>query len=307
MNPAAFNYLPGRYAVASCLVRGLGAAIGPRRDIPLPQNTRRYPPVGILLREWRRVRRMSQLDMALECGMSARHLGFVETGKAQPSRDTIGRLADALSVPLRERNAMLLAAGYAPQHAERDLTTPALERMRDAIDLILQHQNPYPAFVLNRHFDVLAVNDAAVRVNRFVMQGRESRHTNLLRQIFDPDDFRPVILNWPEVAAGFLRRLHDHLAITPGDEQAHALLAELLRYPGVPAEWRFRGMGGEIEPVLTLDFRSPAGPLRFFETITTFAGPLDVTLDELRIDCAFPVDERTRSICLKLESEARFS
>lgn len=257
-----------------------------------------YPPIGILLRAWRSTRRMSQLDMALECGMSARHLGFVETGKAQASRDAVGRFADALSVPLRERNALLLAAGYAPQYEERDLATPALERMRDAIDLILHHQDPYPAFVLNRHFDVLRANDAAMRINQYVMQGRESRHGNLLHQIFDPDDFRPVIANWHEVATGFLRRLHDHLAATPGDEKGQQLLTELLAYPDVPQEWRFRG--GEIEPLLTLDFRSPAGPLRFFETITTFASPFDVTLDELRIDCAFPVDTHTAAICATL-------
>jgi len=264
------------------------------------RDTNRYPPVGMLLREWRRARRMSQLDMALECGMSARHLGFVETGRAQPSRDAVGRFADALSVPLRERNALLLAAGYAPQFAERDLATPALERMRDAVDLILRHQEPYPAFVLNRHFDVLAANESAMRVNQFVMQGRESRHANLLRQIFDPEDFRPVIANWPQVATAFLRRLHDHLAVTPGDERGQALLTELLAYPDVPQEWRFRDIAAELEPVLTLDFRSPAGPLRFFETITTFAAPLDVTLDELRIDCAFPVDAHTAALCVKL-------
>ncbi|MGY4395119.1 transcriptional regulator with XRE-family HTH domain [Sphingomonas sp. UYAg733] len=260
----------------------------------------RYPPIGVLLREWRRARRMSQIDMAFECGMSARHLGFVETGKAKPSREAVGRFADALLVPLRERNAMLLAAGFAPQFGEMDLAVPALDRMREAVDLILRHQNPYPAFVLNRQFDVLGANDAAMNVNRFVMQGRESRHSNLLRQIFDPEEFRPVIANWVEVATGFLRRLHDHIATVPGDDQAQRLLTELLAYPGVPQQWRFRSVGVEAEPVLTLDFRSPAGPLRFFETITTFAAPLDITLDELRIDCAFPIDDATALLCAKL-------
>ncbi|WP_294061354.1 helix-turn-helix transcriptional regulator [Sphingomonas sp.] len=262
-----------------------------------------YPPIGLLLREWRGARGMSQLDMALECGMSARHLGFVETGKTKPSRDAIGRFADALALPLRERNALLLAAGFAPQYAERDLATPALEQACSAVDLILRHQNPYPAFVLNRHFDVLAANEGAMRINRLVMQGRESRHANLLRQIFDPEDFRPVILNWTEVATGFLRRLHDHLAATPGDGPGRALLAELLSYPDVPQEWRYRRIGDAIEPVLTLDFRSPAGPLRFFETITRFAAPLDVTLDELCIDCAFPADELTASVCARLAAD----
>ncbi|WP_116091669.1 helix-turn-helix domain-containing protein [Sphingomonas crusticola] len=268
-----------------------------------PREQDRYPPIGMLLREWRSARRMSQLDMALECGMSARHLGFVETGKANASREAVGRFADALAISLRERNALLLAAGYAPVYEERELTTSELERMRDAVGLILRHQNPYPAFVLNRHFDVLDANESAVRINRFVMQGRESGHRNLLHQIFDPDDFRPAIANWHEVASGFLRRLHDHLAATPGDARGQELLAELSRYPDVPQEWRFRPVNQEIKPVLTLDFHSPAGTLRFFETITTFAAPFDVTLDELRIDCAFPADALTASTCAALAAD----
>jgi transcriptional regulator with XRE-family HTH domain len=264
-----------------------------------PSDTR-YPPIGVLLRQWRGVRRMSQLDMALACGISARHLGFVETGKARPSREAIGRFADTLSVPLRERNALLLAAGYAPHYAERDFGTPALERMREAVELILKHQDPYPAFVLDRHFNVLGANASAVRLNDFLMGGRASRHTNLLRQIFDPEDFRPVIANWPEVATGFLRRLHDHLTATPGDAAGQALLEDLLQYPEVPREWRYRAIDRDTEAVLTLDFRSPAGNLRFFETITSFAAPLDITLDEVRIDCAFPVDEATASVCAQL-------
>ncbi|NIJ18974.1 transcriptional regulator with XRE-family HTH domain [Sphingomonas naasensis] len=265
-------------------------------------STRSYPPIGMLLREWRGARRMSQLELALECGLSARHLGFVELGKARLSREAAGRVADALALALRERNALLLAAGYSPQYAETDLASPALEQMRGAVDLILRHQEPYPAFVLNRHFDVLMANDAATRVNRLVMQGRESRHGNLLRQIFDPDDFRAVIDNWQDVAAGLLRRLQAELAANPGDARGRALLDELLGYPGVPPEWRFRAVSGREDPVLGLVFRSPTGPLRFFETITTFATPLDVTLDELRIDCAFPADQHTAEVCRRLAS-----
>lgn len=263
-------------------------------------NKNAYPPIGVLLREWRGARRMSQMQLGLECGISARHLGFIELGKARPSREAVGRLADALALALRERNALLLAAGYSPQYEESDLANPALERMRSAVDLILRHQEPYPAFVLDRHFDVLGGNEAALRVNQLVMEGRESRHSNLLRQIFDPDDFRAVIENWAEVAAGFLRRLHAELALNPADEKGRALLEEILGYPGVPPEWRFRDMGRQDEPVLTLVFRSPRGRLRFFETITTFAAPLDVTLDELRIDCAFPIDGETAQICRML-------
>jgi transcriptional regulator with XRE-family HTH domain len=263
-----------------------------------------HPPVGMLLREWRAARRLSQLDLSLDTGVSTRHLSCVETGKAQPSRETLARLADALSMPLRERNALLLAAGYAPQYSETPLVTPALERMREAIELIVAHQEPYPAFVINRHFDVLMANQAAQRVNALLMSGKQSPHTNLLRQVFDPDDFRAVIVNWPEVAQKFLRHLHADIAAAPLDTTAQALLDEVLAYPDVPARWRFRDVEEEPAPVLNLIFRSDLGDLRFFETITTFAAPRDVTLDELRIECAFPADAHTAEVCARLAREA---
>ena len=266
----------------------------------MASTSKTYPPLGALLREWRGARRMSQLQMAMECGISTRHLGFVELGKSRASRETVARFADALDLPLRERNALLLAAGYAPQFQETGLGAPTLERMRGAVELILRHHEPFPAFVLNRHFDLLMANEAAARVNHLVMGGRESRHSNLLRQIFDPEDFRPFIANWPEVASSFLKRLHHELAINPGDARGRALLEELLHYPDVPAEWRRYRPDPLAEPVLTLVFQGPDGPLRFFETITTFAAPFDVTLDDLRIDCAFPVDAQTAEACAQL-------
>ncbi|HJU40413.1 MAG TPA: helix-turn-helix domain-containing protein, partial [Tahibacter sp.] len=145
-------------------------------------------PIGALLREWRAARRMSQLDLALEAGVSARHMSCVETGKSQPSREMVMRLADTLDMPLRERNALLVAAGYAPKYPESALATPQLAQVRRAIEFILAQQEPYPAFLLNRHWDVLMANRAAQRVNAYVMRGRQSPHTNMIRQIFDPDD-----------------------------------------------------------------------------------------------------------------------
>jgi transcriptional regulator with XRE-family HTH domain len=263
-----------------------------------------HPPIGALLREWRTTRRMSQLDLALEAGMSARHLSYVETGKAQASRDLVCRLADVFGMPLRERNALLLAAGYAPQYPENALATPALERMRQAIELIIAHQEPYPAFVIDRRWNVLMANEAAVRVNRLLMDGRESRHANLLHQVFDPDDFRPVIVNWPEVAEKFIRHVHEQLAAVPADGALQALLADVLSYPGVPTQWRSRDLESMPAPVLTLVFRSRLGELRFFETITTFSMPRDVTLDELRIECAFPADDHTAAVCAALAASA---
>jgi transcriptional regulator with XRE-family HTH domain len=262
------------------------------------QRAKPETPVGALLRQWRAARRMSQLDLALEADMSARHLSYVETGKARPSREAVGRLADALGMPLRERNALMLAAGYAPFFSETPL--PALDRMRDAIELILRHQEPYPAFVVSRSWQVLHANEAAVRMNQFLMQGRALRHANMLHQIFDPHDFRPVIVNWAEVADRFIRHLHDEIAAVPADPEPRRLLDEILAYPDVPARWRLRDVVDSPAPIVQLVFRSPAGELRFFETITTFAAPRDVTLAELRIECSFPADDHTAEICARL-------
>lgn len=259
-----------------------------------------HSPIGALLREWRAARHLSQLDLALETGISTRHLSCVETGKARASRDTVSRLADALGMPLRERNALLHAAGFAAMHPERPLAAPALDRVRQAVDLILAHQEPYPAFVISRHWDVLATNAAAVRVGQMLMEGRPGRHLNLLHQIFDPGDFRPVIANWHEVAARFIRHLHDDLAANPTDRRTQQLLDEMFAYPDVPARWREREPGEEPSPIVTFTFRSKFGELRFFETFTTFAAPYDVTLDELRIDCTFPADDHTAAVCAEL-------
>jgi transcriptional regulator with XRE-family HTH domain len=259
-----------------------------------------HPPIGTLLREWRAARRMSQLDLALEAGMSTRHLSCVETGKAQASRETVGKLANALGMALREHNLLMLAAGFAPRFSETPLSTSALERMKDAIELILRHQEPYPAFVINRYWEILLANQAGERLISFLMSGRPLRHKNMLHNVFDPEDFRPVIVNWIEIAGWFIQHLHEEIAASPSDQASRQLLKEILAYPGVPGHWRFREVENEISPALNLVYRSSAGQLRFFETITTFAGPRDVTLDELRIECFFPADERTTGFCQRL-------
>ena len=256
---------------------------------------------GALLREWRTRRRMSQLELALEAGVSARHLSYVETGKAQPSREMIARLADTLNVPLRERNALLMAAGYAPQYLETALDTPELALIERSIRLILEHQEPYPAFVLNRRWDLLRTNRAAARVAEFLVGG--SAHANMLRQFFDPADLRSVVANWEEVASDLLRHLHDEIVAAPFDARGPALLDDLLKYPGVPTEWRRRDLGVAPSPLLTVVFRKSAHELRFFSTITSFGTPRNVTLDDLRIECAFPADEATATLCRTLADE----
>jgi transcriptional regulator with XRE-family HTH domain len=255
--------------------------------------------VGALLREWRAARRWSQLDLALEAGVSARHLSYVETGKAQPSRDMVARLADALDMPLRERNALLVAAGYAPKYRETALATPEMSPVRRAIEFILQQQEPYPAFVTNRHWDLLLANGGSSRLFGLLREGGPL-HPNIMRQVFDPNDMRPLLANWEEVAGDLIRHLHNEVAAAPSDAKARALLDEVLAYPGVPDRWRTREPGATPLPMLTTVFRKGDLELRFFSTITTFGTPRDVTIDELRIECMFPVDEGTADVCRKL-------
>ena len=287
-------------------VRGHGIRAGGGLDFRAMTSIRmRVPPsgappapVGALLREWRAARRLSQLDLALEAGISSRHLSCVETGKARPSRELIARLADTLGMPLRERNALLLAAGYAPLYPERALGTPELAQVRHAIELILEQQEPYAAFVLDRYWDVVLTNRATTRLLDFLRGG--SAHANVLRQVFDPDDMRAVLVNWEEVAGDLIRHLHAEVAARPSDGRARALLEEVLRYPGVPPRWRSREAESGPSPLLTVVFRKDDRQLRFFSTIATFGAPRDVTLDELRIECWFPADESTAELCRAL-------
>jgi len=275
------------------------------RRVDRAAATTRDPRLGALLREWRAARRLSQLDLALDAGVSPRHLSCVETGKSQPSREMVARLADALDMPLRERNAMLVAAGFAPRYPETALATPELSQVRRAIEFILAQQEPYPAFVLNRHWDVLMANEAALRVNGFVMHGRASAHANMIRQIFDPDDLRSAVDNWEEVAGDLIRHLHGEVAAAPSDATARELLEEVLAYPGVPARWRLRDLESAPTPLLTTVLRRDEHRLRFFSTITTFGTPRDVTLEELRIECCFPVDDATAELCRRLVRESK--
>ncbi|MGN7833834.1 helix-turn-helix domain-containing protein [Pseudoxanthomonas sp. 22568] len=192
------------------------------------------PGPGPLLREWRAARRFSQLDLALAADISARHLSYVETGKSQPSREMVVRLADALALPLRERNALLQAAGYVAQYPETPLDAPELARIQRAIDFIIAQQEPYPAFVLDRHWNILRANAAALRVNGFLLAGRASPHANMLRHVFDPTDLRAALVNWEEVAGDLVHHLHAEIAAHPSDPVPRQLLEEILAHPGVP-------------------------------------------------------------------------
>src|ERR1700730_9415435 len=234
--------------------------------------------VGALLREWRAARRLSQLDLALEVGMSARHLSCVETGKAQPSRDMVARLADALEMPLRERNTLLLAAGYAAKYTETDLSTTQMAPVRRAVEFILKQQEPYPALVTNRHWDVLLTNKALQRLFGRIRSGPPTQG-NVLRQVFDPADMRPHVANWEVVAGDLIRHLHNEVAAAPSDAKARALLDEVLAYPDIPAGGRSRDPQAIPLPLLTTEFHLDGAKLQFLSTFSTFGASRDVTID----------------------------
>lgn len=271
---------------------------------PKPSSNVLTKEVGVLLREWRDARRISQIALAVDAGISPRHLSYIETGKSQASRDVIGRLAAALEMPLRDRNSLLMAAGYAPAYHESGMDAPEMEQVKRAIDCLLAQQEPYPAFVMNRHWNILRANAAAVRVNADVMGDRPPKHANMLRQFFDPEDLRSAVDNWNEIALDLLRHLQDLVATHPGDLAAKQLLEDVLRYPGVPFAWRRRTATAAPSSMMTTVLRGRSGTFRFFSTITTFGTPWDVTVDDLHIESCFPVDRETDELCNQLRIKA---
>jgi transcriptional regulator with XRE-family HTH domain len=270
---------------------------------PKPSNPHVH--AGALLREWRTVRRLSQLDLALSAGVSARHLSYVETGKAQPSREMVRRFAEVLGMPARERDALLVAAGHAPEAAETVLSGSEQANIQRAVDYFLAQHEPYPAFLVSRHWDVLMANRGAQRIGDFVMDGRPSAHRNIIRQVFDPADMRAATANWEELAGELIRHVHAAVAAMPSDPVPRALLEEALAYPGVPPQWRTRDPNATLSPLLTTVFRKHGRELRFFSTFTMFGFARNITLQDQHIECCFPMDDATAAFCHELRDREK--
>ncbi len=203
-------------------------------------------------------------------------------------------LADALAVPLRDRNALLLAAGFAPMFRESPLDDHDLAPVRTAIQAILNQQEPYPAVVINRHWDVLATNGAATRFFGLLLDGRTPHGAgNILRLMFHPEGLRPVVDNWEAVAQALVHRVHREAVGGALDATGRALLAEVLDYPDVPARWRVPDPGVPLVPVVPVSFRHGEQRFHFFSAVTVVGTPQDITLQELRIECFFPLDDAT--------------
>ena len=246
-------------------------------------------PVGLLLRDWRQRRRLSQLDLALEAGVSTRHLSFVETGRAKPSPEMVLHLAGELEVPLRERNRLLLAAGYAPVYEERALDEPEMQPVHDAIQLVLDGHDPYPAITVDRGWALVAHNKAAGLMMAGLPEDLLAPPANVLRASLHPDGLAPRIANLGQWKAHLLRRLAREAAVT-GDPALRTLYDELDAYPA-PDDDTDPGAAGDV--VVPMRLSVPDGELRFFSTVTTFGTPVDITVEELSIESFFPADRAT--------------
>ncbi|RFU49487.1 helix-turn-helix domain-containing protein [Paraburkholderia sp. DHOC27] len=254
--------------------------------------------VGELLRDWRQRRRMSQLLLATEADISTRHLSFVESGRALPSREMVMHLAERLDVPLRARNLLLVAAGYAPLFRERPLSDPQLAAAREAVELVLKGHEPYPALAVDRHWTIVAANRALAPLVSTACAALLAPPVNALRLSLHPDGMASSILNWHAWRAHVLARLQRQIEVSADDTLA-SLRDELAAYPAPPAAppavptGQEDGHSASNQIAVPLRLRTPLGELSFFSTTTVFGTPVDVTLSELAIEAFFPADPQT--------------
>ena len=259
---------------------------------------------GEHLKNWRQRRRMSQLALACEAEISTRHLSFVETGRSLPSRDMVLHLAERLQIPARERNVLLLAAGYAPIFPERPLSDPALAAARQAVDLVLQAQLPYPAFALDRHWNVVASNRALPELYAGVSVELLEEPVSAMRLSLHPKGVAPRVANLTEWRAHALLRLRQQIDLT-ADPVLIDLLAELSSYPTHGDTSAARPVGNPHTIVIPFQVVTEAGLLSFFTTTAVFGTPIDVTLSELAIESFFPADAATAETVARLTARRK--
>lgn len=252
-----------------------------------------------LLKHYRRARGMSQLDLASAADVSPKHLSFLETGRAKPSRDMLLRLGSTLALTLRDQNSLLAAAGFGEIYRETEIghMSPAI---RNALERMMSAQEPFPLVVFDANYDVRMLNHGAqALLLRLLPTALAGKPANALELCFDPEALRPHIENWEHVARHMLNRLaREHLQ--SGRERLGLLLSRLLAYPDVPSDFRVLDLTSAVEPVFDVRFRIQERSFGFLTTITAFTSPQDVTLDELRIESYFPLDAETTRLCEQL-------
>jgi len=245
---------------------------------------------------------MSQLGLALEAEISTRHLSFLETGRTQPSREMVLLLARVLEVPLRGRNELLTAAGYAPVYRETGLDAPEMAQVKQALGFMLRQQEPFPAMVLDRHWNILLTNDAMGKVMGLFLDPAATAAlgpANAMRLSYHPKALRPHIVNWESTAAAFIQWLHRDLLRT-GDAETRRLLDELLSYPDVPKQWQLLDLDASTAPFLAIELKKGDVRFSFFTVLASLGTPYDITLHELRVECFFAADAATDAAVRRL-------
>lgn len=255
--------------------------------------------LGAMLRHWRDVRGKSQFELSLDTGVSQRHISFIEIGRSVPSRQMLIDVAASLDMPLRDRNTLLLAGGYAPIYPDGAWDGAEMRSVTHALERMLRQHEPFPALVMDRYWNVLLTNRAAPRFfARFTNLSARESPRNMLHLMFDPDGLRPFIANWPAVAESLILRVHRESVGRVVDDRIKELLATLLAYPDVAPDWRQPAAMStqSAMPVIPIGFVKDGKLLNYFSMVTTVGTPQTVAAQELRIECMFPADEATEAL-----------
>lgn len=257
---------------------------------------------GSVLRHWREMHRFSQLDLALQADISSKHVSFLETGKNRPSRAMILRLSNAMDLPLRDRNLLLSAAGFASAYTESSLESPGFNQVGEALQRILDKHEPYPAIVMDSDWTIVRQNNGAAELSALFLVDPSAVSNNALELLFSEHGLQPRVMGWENLSSTLLMRLFRETVVSAGNENKRALFNTLENMPSTPENWRELASRLPSGPTIDLALQKGSLSCRFFTTVTTFGTPQDITLQELRIESYFPSDERTRALC---ESWAR--
>jgi transcriptional regulator with XRE-family HTH domain len=278
-----------------------------RESLPVntAKNNSKVPAneLGALLRYWRDMRGKSQFDLSLDTGGSQRHISFIESGRSVPSREILMGIAQALDIPLRDRNLLLLAAGYAPIYSEGEWNAQEMKSVTSVLERMLRQHEPFPAVVMDRYWNVLMANESTPRFfNSFTEMAVKKSPRNILHLMFDPERMRPFIANWESVAKSLIERVYRESVGRVVDEKTRELLATLLAYPNVKTEWKSPETPGTAPtlPMIPIGFVKGKKVLNYFSMVTTVGTPQTVAAQELRIECLYPADEETEIQHLKL-------
>ncbi|WP_429492015.1 helix-turn-helix domain-containing protein [Paraburkholderia sp. RAU6.4a] len=262
--------------------------------------------LGSLLRSWRDLRGLSQLDLSLDAGVSQRHISFVESGRSIPSRQMLIDIAQTLDVPLRERNTLLQAAGYVPEYSESPLDALEMQSIKKALDRMLSQHAPFPAVVMDRYWNIFMANEYAPRFfNCFIDMKARKGPRNMLHIIFDPEGMRPFVSDWESVAKSLMRRVYRESVGRVIDNKTKELLAALVTYPDVRTDWKSPQISDVTPtmPVIPLSFIKNGTVLNYFSMVATVGTPQTISAQELRIECMFPADDATEIFHLKMVQE----